>query len=67
MNKILGIVLVIVVIISGKMIYDTHRAYKYLEAKTRWCYDQNGIMIEVHCFSKDMKLIEIPLDYILNY
>ncbi len=65
MKTIIIIGTILLFIFSIKWLIETDRAYDYLERKTMWCYAQDGIMIEVHCFSKDMKLIEVPLNVIL--
>jgi len=38
--------------------YKAEVAREYMEIKKEWCYSQNGIMLEFHCFTKEMKYIE---------
>lgn len=62
MNKIyilIGAILVgFVLFLELKWLIEINEAHNYLKRKTEWCYEQNGIMIDNNCFSKDMKLIE---------
>ena len=43
----------IVIIFCVYAIIETYKDYDYLESKTKWCYNQDGVMDGINCVRKD--------------
>ena len=70
MKKIIPIIFATVVAlwlgVAVKNLWEVKQAGDYLRAKTEWCYERNGVMIEVNCYTKSLFYMEMQDRVLFN-